>query len=126
MAKHLLDSDILIWVLRGKKEAVELLNELLKDEIPVISSLAFYEIWVGARPAEEEMITKFLSVFDVVPIDQAIAQQAAEYFRTFRKKGITLSLADALIAASTRSRGCILVTQNTTHFPMTDFQKRSL
>jgi predicted nucleic acid-binding protein len=126
MARHLLDSDILIWILRGKKEAVDFVGNLLKEEVPAISSLAFYEVWVGARASEEETISEFLSTFDVISIDQNVAKQAARYNTTYRKKGITLSVADALIAATSKTADLVLVTMNVKHFPMTDLEKRSL
>lgn len=126
MARHLLDSDILIWVLRGKKEAIDFVGSLLKEEVPGISALAFYEVWAGARLSEEETITEFLSAFDVLPVDQEIAKQGARYTLALRKKGITLSVTDALIAATAKSKELVLVTMNQRHFPMTDIKKQTL
>ncbi len=126
MARHLLDSDILIWVLRGKKEALDFVHDLLKEEVPGISALAFYEVWAGARPSEENVISGFLSLFEILAVNQEIAMQGAQYYRAFRNKGITLSIADALIAATARTHGFILVTEDTRDFPMTDIEKRSL
>jgi predicted nucleic acid-binding protein len=126
MARHLLDTDILIWVLRGKPQAVEFLRNLLKDEVPAISSLAIYEIWAGARPAEESAISSFLSAFRIIDVNEEIAKQGAQYYRQFRNKGITLSSTDALVAATARMKQLILVTQNRRHFPMTDIELRSL
>jgi len=126
MPRHLLDSDILIWVLRGKKEAVDFVRNLLKEEIPAISALAFYEIWAGARAHEEDAISDFLSEFVILAVDQDVAKQGAHYYAAFRKKGITLSVTDALIAGTARVRGLILVTQNVRHFPMRDVEKRSI
>jgi predicted nucleic acid-binding protein len=126
MAKHLLDSDILIWVLRGKKQAVDFVGGLLKEEVPAISVLAFYEVWAGARASEEDTIAEFLSAFEVVDVDREIAKQGARYAVSFRKKGITLSVSDALIAATARNDDLVLVTMNLRHFPMSDIQKQSL
>jgi predicted nucleic acid-binding protein len=120
------DSDILIWILRGKEEAVAFVRNLVKDEIPGISALAFYEVWAGARPSEEETISTFLSSFEVFSVDEATGKEGARYRRTFRNQRITLSMADALIAATARIHSLILVTQNIRDFPMTDIQKRSL
>jgi predicted nucleic acid-binding protein len=126
MPRHLLDSDILIWVLRGKKEAVDFVRNLLKEEIPAISALAFYEIWAGARAHEEGAISEFLSEFVVLAVDQDIAKQGARYYAAFRKKGMALSVTDALIAGTARARDLVLVTLNVRHFPMKDVEKRSL
>lgn len=126
MARHLLDSDVLIWILRGKKEAVDFVKYLIQEEVPAISSLAFYEIWAGARTGEEATITEFLSAFEVFPVDADVAKQGGEYFRAYRKRGITFSMADALIAATAKIHGLVIVTQNIRHFAMIDIEKRSL
>jgi predicted nucleic acid-binding protein len=126
MARHLLDTDVLIWVLRGKTQAVSFLQNLLRNEIPAISTLSLYEIWAGARPQEESAIASFLEAFHLVPVHSSIAKQGSEYYRKFRTKGMTLSSTDALIAASAFIEGLILVTQNRRHFPMTDIELRSL
>ncbi|HEY4491678.1 MAG TPA: type II toxin-antitoxin system VapC family toxin [Acidobacteriota bacterium] len=126
MARHLLDSDILIWILRGKQQAVDFVLDLLKNEVPAISALACYEVWAGARTSEEKVISDFLSSFEVFPVNQEIARQGAQYYRSFRSKGVTLSMADALIAGTARAHGLILVTQNSRDFPMTDIEIRSL
>ena len=126
MARHLLDTDILIWVLRGKPQAIDFLRDLLKQEVPAISSLAIYETWAGALPSEEPTISSFLSAFEIVPVNEAIAKKAAEYYREFRIKGITLSSTDALVAGTAFNEDLILVTQNRRHFPMSDIDIRSL
>ena len=126
MSRHLLDSDILIWVLRGKAEAISFVSDLLKNEIPAISSLTIYEIWAGARPSEEAAISSFLSAFRIVPVNVDITRQGAEYYKQFRKKGMTLSSTDALIVATARTEQLILVTQNSRHFPMSDIDLRGL
>lgn len=126
MARHLLDSDVLIWVLRGKPAAVEFVRGLQRDEVPAISALAFYEVWAGARPSEDETVSRFLSAFSMIPVDSGIATTAARYYREFRGKGVTLSAVDALVAATARVHGLILVTQNRRGFPMTDIEKKSL
>ena len=126
MARHLLDTDILIWVLRGKPEAIGFLSELLKNETPAISVLSIYEIWVGARISEKETLASFLSGFQIIDVHESIARQGAEYYREFRTKGMTLSSTDAMIAATAWMEKLVLVTQNRRHFPMTDIAMRSL
>lgn len=126
MARHLLDTDVLIWILRGKTEAIDLLRAQLRHEVPAISTLSIYEIWTGARPSEEAAISAFLAAFQIVSVGEAIARQAAQYYKQFRSKGITLSSTDALIAATARVEDLILVTENRRHFPMSDIVLRSL
>lgn len=126
MARHLLDSDILIYCLRGKPSVLTLLEDICKAEVPAISSLSYFEVWAGVRPQEEEAVFNFLSSLRILPIDQIVAEEAGNYVRAYRKRGVTLSSMDTLIAATARVHGLILVTSNTRDFPMTDIQKRSL
>jgi predicted nucleic acid-binding protein len=126
MPRHLIDSDILISCLRGKPTALTLIEDICREEVPAISSLSYFEIWVGVRPREEEAVFSFLSSLWSLPVDEPIAKQAAEYVRTYRKRGITLSSIDTLIAATARVHNLILVTSNTRDFPMSDIQKQFL
>lgn len=126
MPRHLIDSDIIISCLRGKTTALTLIEDICREEVPAISSLSYFEIWVGVRPHEEEAVFNFLSSLWNLPVDEPIAKQAAEYVRAYRKRGITLSSMDTLIAATARVHNLVLVTSNTRDFPMSDIQKRSL
>ncbi len=126
MPRHLLDSDVLIWVLRGQPVAVDFIRDLLKEEVPAISVLAVYEVLAGARTPEEDLIRSFLTSFSVLPITAEIANEGARYCKHFRRKAITLSMADALIAATARTHRLILVTENQRDFPMRDIEKRGL
>jgi predicted nucleic acid-binding protein len=126
MPRHLIDSDILISCLRGKAENLAFIEDICREEVPAISSLTYFEIWVGVRPHEEEAVSNFLSSLWILSVDQPIAKQAADYVRVYRKKGITLSSMDTLIAATAKVHNLILLTSNTRDFPMSDIQKRSL
>ena len=52
-------------------------------------------------------------------VDGACARRARAYRDAFRST-IRLTLPDALIAATAREHGAILVTRNVQHYPMTD------
>lgn len=126
MARYLIDSDLLISYLRGRPTALNLVKEICKEGVPAISSLSYFEIWVGVRPHEEMAVLNFISSLWIMSADQFVAKEAGNYVRAFRKQGVTLSSMDALIAATAKVNDLILVTSNTRHFPMTDIQKRSL
>ncbi|MHB8483686.1 MAG: PIN domain-containing protein [Nitrospiria bacterium] len=126
MAKHLIDSDVLISFLRGKLPALSLMKDLSQDEVPAISSISYYEIWVGVRPEEEKFVLTFLSSLQILPIDQSIAQEAGNYVRDYRRKGITLSSMDTLIAATAKINKLTLITSNIRDFPMKDILKQPL
>jgi predicted nucleic acid-binding protein len=56
-----------------------------------------------------------------VDVDLAIADEAGEYMREFRKSH-ALSIGDAVIAATAKEMGMILVTRNIKHYPMKDVE----
>ncbi len=126
MARYLIDSDVLISCLRGKPLVVALIEDICKEEVPAISSLSYFEVWVGVRPQEEEAVFNFLSSLWILPVDQFVAKEAGNYVRTYRKRGVTLSSMDTLIAATAKIHDLILTTSNIRDFPMTDIKKRSL
>jgi predicted nucleic acid-binding protein len=119
--KAFIDSDILIWHLRGKAEAKELLKTLTGKEGP--------ELWIGAmqraeivffmQKQEVESTMDLLSLFQTQSVDQEIIDLAGMYYRKWNPShGIDPN--DAILAASTVLRGGRIITQNTAHFPMPD------
>jgi hypothetical protein len=53
----------------------------------------------------------------IVPLDDKTAELGGLWLRDYSKSH-GVGLADALIAATAKLRGCTLVTLNTKHFPM--------
>jgi predicted nucleic acid-binding protein len=118
--KFILDSDVIIWHLRGHEPTEELLRELEPEQPLGCSAISMFEVWSGVRPEDEESTHRFLSVLYEIPVDENIALRAAEYWRDFRSQGITLGQADTLIAASASVLELVLVTYNSSHYPMKD------
>lgn len=111
VAAHL-DTNILIDQLLGVAAAKE---EIARYDAPAISLLTWIAVLVGAERSEEPGIRAFLEDFDTVGIDRDIAEEAAALRRSHR-----LKLPDAIIWASARSSGRLLVTRNTKDFPAGD------
>ena len=73
MVKALFDTNILIDFLRGVHAARE---ELGRYQLKAISLVTWMEVLVGATPATERGTREFLNGFELVPIDQGIAERA--------------------------------------------------
>lgn len=112
MVKALLDSNILIDLLQGKLPARA---ELDRYDDKAISVITWIELLAGATPVNEAGVRAFLDSFDMIALDAAIAEEAASLRRSFRVK-----LPDAVIWASARVGGRLLVTRNTKDFPAAD------
>ena len=77
------DSDVLIWHLRGDRRAARLLRRL--------STEPDTELWTGAlqraevvffmRPGEVRSTRAFLSRFKTEPVSQGIVDQGGEFYR---------------------------------------------
>ena len=119
--KVFIDSDILIWHLRGRMEAKKLLKTLVRNEDT--------ELWIGAmqraeivffmKENEEDSTMDLLSLFQTQSVDQEIIDQAGRYYRKWNPThGVDPN--DAILAASVALRGGQIRTQNVSHFPMAD------
>ena len=121
MASYLLDSDVLIWLLRGRPETLRRL-EALEGQFGV-STISRAEIWAGAREPEHRQIEELFLSLTSYPVETAVADLAGKYLRHYSHRGrLSLELADALIAATAVVNELALITYNTSHFPMPELK----
>jgi predicted nucleic acid-binding protein len=115
------DSDILIWHLRGDKKARNFLRRL-RDK-------GEYELWTGAmqraevvffmRADEEERTLQLLSQFQTELVDQDLVDRAGVLFRKWNPShGVDVN--DAFLAASAMRSGGVIFSLNKKHYPMPD------
>lgn len=109
MVKALLDTNILVDHLNAIPEARA---ELGRYEEKAISIITWMEVMVGARPDLEAATRRFLSGFEIVAVDERIAERAVALRREHRIK-----LPDAVIWATAQTHAMLLVTRNTKDFP---------
>ena len=119
----LLDSDVIIWFLRGKERVVSLLKNMAKEKALGCSPLSIIEIKLGMKKGEEDATNLFFDTIKVWEMDKEIANQAANYILSYKKKGITLDFVDATIAATCKLKNLTLMTYNTDHYPMQEVEK---
>src|SRR3989344_1220397 len=119
---YLIDTDIIIWVLRGNKKYEELLQNLKDKDTLSISTVTIAEIYENIFPSEivkTENVLNELQTWDVTP---EIAKQAGLYWQEFIKQLKNLSLIDCFIASTASINNLTLVSLNTKHFPMKDIK----
>jgi predicted nucleic acid-binding protein len=114
----LLDTTVLIDVLRGRPAAMRLRS--LRDTAapPWICAINVEEVARGARAEEEAAVQRFLRGLRLAPIGRAEGERAGRWRRDHAQRGITLTQADCLIAAAALGVGARLATGNPKHFPM--------
>ena len=104
----LLDTNILIDVLRGEAPALAWLEQQQRAHISVIS---WIEVLVGCREGENAPVEAWLGSFPRLPIDDAIA---LETVRLRQRHG--LKIPDAIILATARCADLTLATRNSRDF----------
>ena len=119
VTKLLLDTDILLFSLRGNTTVLGKWAKLAASQW-VISAISGYEIQKGieANPATKssQRATVLLSQLEMEPITGDVALEAAKIHKALKKKGLSIGPADELIAAQAIILGAILVSNNTKHF----------
>jgi len=119
---YLIDTDILIWILRGNKKYEELLQNL-KDKNPLsISVITLAEIYKNIFPSELVKTENVLNEFHTWDVTPSVAKQAGLYWQEYVKQLKNLSLTDCLIAAAANVNDLTLVSLNAKHFPMRDIK----
>lgn len=116
MSRVLLDTDVLIDLLRGRELARTLLLGVTEHSVPCCSVISVAEIYAGMRPEEREPTEALLDGLVVFPVTRSIAELAGQ-FRS-RSRGRRLELADCLIAATAVAEGASLATGNARDYPM--------
>jgi predicted nucleic acid-binding protein len=116
------DTDIAIDFLRKREYARILLNRWADDGLLAVSTLTHLEIYQGMKPAEEADTNAFLDGLVSIGVDVPVAWQAGMMLRALRSKGITIGMADAIIAATALWLGVPLLTNNVEHYPFPDLQ----
>jgi predicted nucleic acid-binding protein len=122
MSRFLLDSDVIIWHLRGQKEVTEMLKDLQRFGLPACLALSVLEVQLGVKKGEEEKTDRFLRSLKVFDVNREIANKAAQLIRKYRATGVTIDLPDAVIASTCVLHDLTLVTYNVKHYPITEMK----
>ena len=112
MVNALVDTNIILDHIKGI-EAAHL--ELSRYDDVAISIVTFIEVLVGTTPESEAAERALLAQFRIVPLTEEVAEETAFVRRTQRIK-----FPDAVIWASARVTGRLLVSRNTKDFPAND------
>lgn len=114
----LLDTTVLIDVLRGRPAAQRLLSLRSGGQLPFVCAINVEELWRGLRPPEHEPAARLVDALQLAPLGVMEAQRAGVWRREAAERGVTVSQADCLIAAAAVGVGARLATGNPKHFPM--------
>jgi tRNA(fMet)-specific endonuclease VapC len=120
MLKYLLDTNIVIYVLKRRpKEVLDIFNA--NASRMAISSITLSELMYGAEKSLStdknlEAVEEFVSHLEVLPYDAKASQHYGQIKAALEKKGQIIGENDIHIAAHAISHGLILVSNNVREF----------
>ena len=122
LTMYLLDTDILIWILRDNQRIIKKISNLRHKASISISVISIAEIYQNVFPSELTDTEDLINEHIIFGVDQKIAKLGGLYWQEYSKKLNNLTIADCLIAATANLNGLTLVSLNKKHFPMKDFK----
>lgn len=118
MEKIVLDTNILIEILKGNQSIIDKLTSLEADLY--ISSITVMELYYGAlNKAELFQLKKFISLFKLIEVNETISSIATELIFEYAKSH-NLAIPDSLIASTAISIKSKLLTLNLKDFRYID------
>ena len=114
-AGMLIDTDVLIWLFRGRGSARRAVE---KCDAVQLSAITYMELVQGMRNKDEfRSLRKTIHdhKWEILPLSENISHRATVYIENYALSD-GLELADALIAASAVESGTPLMTANVKHY----------
>ncbi len=122
----LVDTNIIIWVLRGESKYVEYISKLKNKMQLSLSVITVAEVYQNILPAEYADTKELLNEYIIWDVTRKIAERGGLYWQQYHKKFAKLYLPDCLIAATASEHELELLTLNVKHFPMEDIKVISI
>ena len=120
--KTIIDTDILIDLLRNKKEAVAFVATM-QDKNLLLSTTVInqFELHYGAHKSRNpekslQATRRLLNKLQILPLTPRSAEKAGHIFAELETRGQTIGLRDTLIGAIALTREFSVATYNTEHF----------
>lgn len=118
----LLDTTVLIDVLRGRPAADRLRRLRGVAPPPYVSAVNVEEVWRGLREDEVVAAERLFDGLRLAELGRREGRMAGGWRRAYAARGVTLAQADCLIAAAAQGVGARLATGNPRDFPMDEVQ----
>ena len=111
----ILDTDVLIWFMRGNQKAIDCIMEAMPFSISIVT---YMELVQGMRDKRE--LAKMKKAFEemkvaIIPLSEDISLRASDYVEMYALSH-SMEMADALIAGTCMEQNEALVTANDKHY----------
>jgi tRNA(fMet)-specific endonuclease VapC len=120
--KTIIDTDLLIDLLRNQKQATAFVAELeQKNHVLATTAINVFELHHGAHKSQEKeknlaAINVLVSRLSILPLNSKAAQKAGHIYAKLEQEGQPIGLRDTFIAAIALTRECSVATRNQQHF----------
>lgn len=121
--KVVLDTTVLIDVIRGNEKAIQTLEELRKTGVMHTTAVNVYEVLRGIKRMEKNQevhmnaLRLLLNNLYVLPFNLEAAEITAQIYANLARKGFFIDEADYMIAGCCLGNGIgAIVTRNEKHF----------
>ena len=117
---YLVDTNVLIDALKSKRSRLDFLQRLSYSQPLAYCSVVVAELFAGFGSAAEVAQARkdLLDAIVYISTSQQAAELAGSLQRQYKKRGVSLSLNDVMIAAVAIAGEHTLVTDIVKHFPM--------
>lgn len=117
---YLLDTDIIIYLLKGHEVVSQNLKKHYYDPIK-ISTITLMELYYGAYKSQKvesnlAKIKKIENSLEIIPIGQELVEIFGLLKSKLEKKGKPIDDFDLILASTALSHNMVLVTNNEKHF----------
>jgi len=119
--KVLIDTDVLIYLLRGDENFASLVQRIKNTSELATTDINAFELYHGAYRSRNtnsnlRAAEKLLASLELVSTDKKSMATAGKLIANLEKKGKTIDIADLFIASICLTNSFTLLTKNTKHF----------
>ncbi len=119
--KVIIDTDVLIDLLRGSEKVVSFIKELENRRVKLSTTVVnAFELYYGAYKSKKQLLNitatrKLLENLVVLSMNLRSAEKATQIQAEMEEEGQPIGIRDTIISAIALTKGYSLVTRNTAH-----------
>jgi tRNA(fMet)-specific endonuclease VapC len=111
------DTDVLIDYLAGTQPVADQVMAYAESDSLQTSAITCFELLSGARDGKRgDRVRRLVAAIQVLPLDREAATRAAAVRQRLARSGVSIGMADSLIAGIALVNSLPLLTRNRKHF----------
>jgi tRNA(fMet)-specific endonuclease VapC len=111
------DTDVLIDYLAGTQPTADQVKIYVESDGLQTSAITCFELLSGAQDGKRgDRVRRLMAAIPVLPLDREAAARSAAVRQQLARSGVSIGMADSLIAGIALVNGLSLMTRNRKHF----------